>query len=57
MRERGRVERGLGRVAFVVDIAKGPAELFSPLKAALASVSGVYAKYQVNHGALFKVSL
>jgi len=53
VRERGRIERGLGRAAFVVDIAKGPAEIFGPLKAALASISGIYTKYQVDYNAPF----
>ena len=52
MKERGRIERGLGRAAFVVDIAKGPAEIFGPLKAVLASISGVYTMYQVDYNAL-----
>ena len=47
VKERGWVDRALGRAAFVVDLAKGPAEAFGPLKAVLESVSGVYAQYQV----------
>ena len=31
----------------VVDIAKGPAEAFGPLKAVLESISVLYTKYQV----------
>jgi len=31
----------------VVDIAKGPAEAFGPLKAVLASISIISEKYQV----------
>ena len=57
VKERGWVERNLGRVAFVVDITKGPAEIFAPLKAVLASVSGAYIKYQVNSNALLKACL
>jgi len=57
VRERGRIERGLGRAAFVVDIAKGPAEIFGPLKAALASISGIYTKYQVDYNAPFVACL
>ena len=53
MRERGWVERGLGRAAFVVEIAKGPAEVFGPLKAALTSISAALTKYQVRFDTLF----
>jgi len=45
--ERGHFDRALDRAAFAVELAKGPAEIFSPLKAALASISIIYAKYQV----------
>jgi len=38
----------------VVDIAKGPAEAFSPLKAILASISILCEKYQVCFYILFK---
>ena len=47
VKERGWVDRNLGRAAFLVDLAKGPAEAFGPLKAVLESISGVYAQYQV----------
>ena len=47
VKDRGWVDRNLGRAAFVVDLAKGPAEAFGPLKAVLESISGVYAQYQV----------
>ena len=47
VKERGWVDRNLGRAAFFVDLAKGPAEAFGPLKAVLESISGVYAQYQV----------
>ena len=52
VKERGWVDRNLGRVAFAVELAKGPAEAFTPLKAVLESISGVYAQYQVHFGAL-----
>ena len=47
VKDRGWVDRNLGRAAFFVDLAKGPAEVLSPLKAVLESISGVYAQYQV----------
>ena len=43
----GQIDRALGRAAFVVELAKGPAEAFTPLKTILESISGVYAQYQV----------
>ena len=55
VKERGWVDRTLGRAAFVVDLAKGPAEAFGPLKAILESVSVVYAQYKVRPDVLFKV--
>ena len=55
VKERGWVDRNLGRVAFAIELAKGPAGAFSPLKAVLASISGVYAQYQVRFGAPFNV--
>ena len=51
------VDRALGRAVFALDLAKGPAEAFGPLKAVLESVSGVYAQYQVHVSALFKAFL
>ena len=54
---RGWVDRALGRAAFAVELAKGPAEVFIPLKAVLESISSVYTQYQVHFSALFKVSL
>ena len=50
-KKRGQVDRALGRAAFVVELAKGPAEAFTPLKAVLESISGVYAQYQVRFNA------
>ena len=47
VKERGHFDRALDRAAFAVELAKGPAEIFSPLKTALASISIVYSKYQV----------
>ena len=47
VKDRGWVDRALGRAGFVIDLAKGPAEAFGPLKAVLESISGVYAQYQV----------
>ena len=38
----------------VIDLAKGPAEAFGPLKAVLASISVVYTKYKVGFFALSK---
>ena len=46
------MDRNLGRIAFAVELAKGPAEAFTPLKAVLGSISGVYAQYQVHFDAL-----
>ena len=56
-KERGRVDRILGRAAFAVGLAMGPAEAFTPLKAVLASISGVYTQYQVHFHAPFKALL
>ena len=50
VKERGKVERALERAMLVVRIAKGPAEAFTPLKAVLESISGVYDEYQVCFG-------
>ena len=48
VKERGQVDRALGRAAFVVDLAlKGPAEAFTPLKAVLGSISTLYTNFQV----------
>jgi len=47
VKKRGRIDRVLGRAAFAVGIAKGPAEAFGPLKAVLESISVVYAQYEV----------
>ena len=55
--ERGWVDRNLGRIAFAVELAKGPAEAFTPLKAVLESISGVYAQYQVHFDALPNATL
>ena len=41
----------------MVDIAKGPAEVFPPLKAVLESISIVYTEYQVCFDAPFDVLL
>ena len=57
MKERGPVDRVLGGAAFAFDVAKGAAEAFGPLKAALASISVVYTKYQVCFDAPSKVLL
>jgi hypothetical protein len=57
VKERGRVDRALGLGALAVDLAKGPAEAFGPLKAALESISVIYSKYQVCSNALFKLFL
>ena len=56
-KERGWVDRAIGRAAFAVELAKGPAEAFTPLKAVLASISSVYAQYQVCFYAPFKPPL
>ena len=40
----------------MVELAKGPAEAFGPLKAVLASISGAYAQYQVCSDALVRGS-
>ena len=56
-KERGLVDRALGRAAFVPDLAKGPVEPFGTLKAVLASISGFYAQHQVRVYALFKALL
>ena len=53
VKERGWIDRNLGRAAFAVELAKGPAEAFGPLKAVLESISGVYAQYQVHFGPPF----
>ena len=55
--ERGRVDRALGRAAAVVELAKGPAEAFGPLKAVLASISGAHVQYRVCSDALFETFL
>ena len=57
VKERSQVDRAFGRAAFVVELAKGPAEAFSPLKAVLASISGLYAQHQVSFDALFEAPL
>ena len=57
VKERGRIDRALGRAAFVIELAKGPAEAFTPLKAVLESISAVYSEHQVRFGALFKAPL
>ena len=41
----------------MVDIAKGPAEAFTPLKAVLETISIIYRKYQVGFDAPLKVIL
>ena len=41
------MDRALGRAAFVVELAKGAAEAFGPLKAVLESISVVYDQYRV----------
>ena len=41
------MDQALGRAAFAVGVAKGPAEAFGPLKAVLESISVVYARYEV----------
>ena len=51
------MDRNLGRIAFAVELAKGPAEAFTPLKAVLGSISGVYAQYQVHFDALLNAPL
>ena len=38
----------------VIDLAKGPAVAFGPLKAVLESISVFYTKYQVGLFVLFK---
>ena len=53
VKERGWVDRTLGRAAFAIDLVKGPAEVFGPLKAILESISVVYAQYQVRFGPPF----
>ena len=57
VKERGWIDRNLGRAAFAVELAKGPAEVFIPLKAVLESISGAYAQYQVYFGVPFKAPL
>jgi hypothetical protein len=57
VKERGWNSRAVDRLAAVVDLAKGPAQAFAPLKAVLESISVVYAKYQVFLNPLFKVLL
>ena len=47
VKERGWIDRSLGRAMAVVELAKGPAEAFGPLKAVLQSISVFYTKYQV----------
>ena len=42
------MDRALNRFAFMIDLAKGPAEAFGPLKAVLQSISVVYDQYQVS---------
>jgi hypothetical protein len=41
------VDKALGRAAFVVELAMGPAEAFGSLKAVLESISNVYDQYKV----------
>ena len=45
--ERGWKDRALGGAVLVLDLAKGAAEAFGPLKAALETVSIAYDQYKV----------
>ena len=41
-------DRAIGTAALVLDVAKGAAEAFGPLKAVLEAVSTVYDQYKVH---------
>ena len=57
VREIGSADRTLGRATSAVDLPKGPAEPFGPLKAVLGSIPLLHAQPQVYFYAPFKLLL